>query len=55
MPRNQAINDSIGLTKAYDNGATSVIGNTLCIAGTHTSRYAYDDITEVPSVLRDFS
>ena len=55
MPQNQSINDSIGLTKAYDNGDTSVIGNALYIAGTHTIRDAYDDITNVPSVLRDAS
>ncbi|MFM7981253.1 MAG: hypothetical protein ACKPKO_18250 [Candidatus Fonsibacter sp.] len=55
LPRDQAINDSIGLTKAYDNGDTSVIGNTLYIAGTHTIRDAYDDITQVASVLRDAS
>jgi len=55
LPRDQAINDSIGLTKAYEDGNTHIIGNTLYIAGTHTIRDAYDDITKVPSVLRDAS
>ena len=49
----QAINDAIGLTKAYENGDTHIIGHTMYIAGTHTKRDAYDDIAEVPSVLRD--
>ena len=48
-----AINDAIGLTKAYEDGDTHIIGNTMYIAGTHTKRDAYDDITKVPSVLRD--
>ncbi|MFM7989252.1 MAG: hypothetical protein ACKPKO_59055, partial [Candidatus Fonsibacter sp.] len=55
MPRDQTIHDSIGLTKAVDNGDTSVEGNTLYIAGTHTIRDAYDNITKVPSTLRDAS
>ncbi|MFM7981566.1 MAG: hypothetical protein ACKPKO_19830 [Candidatus Fonsibacter sp.] len=55
MPWDQAINDFVGITKAYDDGDTHVIGNTLYIAGTHTARDAYDDITKVPSVLRDAS
>jgi hypothetical protein len=49
----QAINDAIGLTEAYKNGDTHIIGNTMYIAGTHTKRDAYDDITQVPPVLRD--
>ena len=36
----QAINDSIGLTKAYEDGDTHIIGNTMYIAGTHTKRDA---------------
>lgn len=55
QPRENAINDSIGLTKAYDDGNTHIIGNTLYIAGTHTPRDAYDDLTKVPSILRDVS
>ena len=51
----QAINDAIGLTKAYEHGDTQIIWNTMYIAGTHTQRDAYDDITKVPSVLRDES
>ena len=51
----QAINDAIGLTKAYENGDTHIIGNTMYISGTHTKRDAYDDITKVPSVLRNAS
>ncbi len=43
----QAINDAIGLTKAYEDGDTHIIGNTMYIAGTHTKRDAYDDITKV--------
>ena len=50
-----AINDAIGLTKAYEDGDTHIIGNTMYIAGTHTKRDAYDDITKVPSVLRNAS
>jgi hypothetical protein len=41
-----AINDAIGLTKAYEDGDTHIIGNTMYIAGTHTKRDAYDDITK---------
>jgi len=47
----QAIHDAIGLTKAYEDGDTHIIGNTMYIAGTHTKRDAYDDITKVPSVF----
>ena len=43
-----AINDAIGLTKAYEDGDTHIIGNTMYIAGTHTKRDAYDDITKSP-------
>jgi hypothetical protein len=41
-----AINDAIGLTKAYEDGDTHIIGNTMYIAGTHTKRDAYNDITK---------
>jgi hypothetical protein len=34
----QAINDAIGSTKAYENGDTHIIGNTMYIAGTHTKK-----------------
>ena len=48
-----AINDAIGLSKAYEDGDTHIIGNTMYIDGTHTQRDAYADITKVPSILRD--
>ncbi len=34
----QAVNDAIGLTKAYNDGDTHIIGNTMYIAGTHTKK-----------------
>ena len=34
----QAINGAIGLTKAYEDGDTHIIGNTMYIAGTHTKK-----------------
>ena len=42
----QAINDAIGLTKAYEDGDTHIIGNTMHIDGTHTHRDYYDDVTQ---------
>ena len=44
----QAINGAIGLTKACEDGDTHIIGNTMYIAGAHTKRDAYDDITKSP-------
>ena len=48
-PKNTGISDNEGLSKAYDSPNSIFIdGNKMYIAGTHTMRDVYDDITKVP-------
>ena len=48
-PKNTGISDNEGLSKAYDSSNSIFIdGNKMYIAGTHTMRDVYDDITKVP-------
>ena len=48
-PKNAGISDNEGLSKAYDSSNSIFIdGNKMYIAGTHTMRDVYDDITKVP-------
>jgi len=42
------ITDSEGLDRAYNQGDAYMHGDTLYIAGSHTARDWYDDITKVP-------
>ena len=44
----EQITDDIGIKRAYDDGATYVHGNTLYIAGSHTAKDWYDDVTKIP-------
>ncbi|MFM7989565.1 MAG: hypothetical protein ACKPKO_60645, partial [Candidatus Fonsibacter sp.] len=50
---NKELTDSDGLSRAYAHGDYAIIGDTLYIAGTHTQRNVYDDITKGQSTLND--
>lgn len=43
-----SVNDKIGLSRAYSQGDTYARGDTLYIAGSHTAKDWYDDVTKVP-------
>ena len=45
----EKFDDSEGLSKAYDQGDAHVIGQTLYIAGSHTARDWWDDVTKIPA------
>ena len=44
----KGITDDEGLDRAYSQGDAYAYGNTLYIAGSHTARDWYDDVTKVP-------
>ena len=44
-----AITDSEGLRRAYEQGDYYVHGRTMFIAGSHTARDWFDDFTKVPA------
>ncbi len=46
--RYDGITDSEGLRKAYDHGDYYVHGKTMFIAGSHTQRDWFDDVTKIP-------
>jgi len=41
--------DSEGLSKAYEQGDAVVMGQTLYVAGSHTARDWFDDVTKIPA------
>ena len=43
------ITDAEGLSKAYKHGDYYVHGKTMFIAGSHTTRDWFDDITKIPA------
>jgi hypothetical protein len=43
-----AITDATGLARAYEQGDAYAYGDTLYIAGSHTAKDWYDDLTKVP-------
>ena len=43
-----SITDAEGLQKAYQQGDTYAYGDTLYVAGSHTAKDWYDDVTKVP-------
>ena len=47
--RYSAITDSEGLRRAYAHGDYYIHGSTMFIAGSHTARDWFDDITKVPA------
>jgi len=47
--------DADGLSEAYKQGHTTIINNTLYIAGTSNSRDVYDDIFNIPNVWKHVS
>ena len=47
--RYTAITDSEGLRRAYAHGDYYIHGKTMFIAGSHTARDWFDDITKVPA------
>ena len=47
--KNNQITDSEGLRRAYEHGDYYVHGRTMFIAGSHTIRDWFDDITKVPA------
>jgi pimeloyl-ACP methyl ester carboxylesterase len=44
----KGISDKTGLERAYSQGDAYAYGNTLYIAGSHTAKDWYDDVTKVP-------
>lgn len=46
--RGKGITDTEGLQRAYEQGDAYPYGNTLYIAGSHTAKDWYDDVTKVP-------
>ena len=42
------ITDAQGLERAYKHGDYYVHGDTKCIAGSHTTKDWYDDVTKIP-------
>ncbi len=48
MTKGDGITDAEGLQRAYSQGDAYPHGNTLYIAGSHTAKDWYDDVTKVP-------
>ena len=46
--KGDAITDATGLSRAYEQGDTYAYGDTLYVAGSHTAKDWYDDVTKVP-------
>ena len=44
----RSITDATGLSRAYEQGDTYAYGDTLYVAGSHTAKDWYDDVTKVP-------
>ena len=44
----ETITDSEGISKAYEQGDYYIHGKTLYIAGSHTARDWFDDVTKIP-------
>jgi pimeloyl-ACP methyl ester carboxylesterase len=47
--RGRAITDKTGLERAYEQGDAYAHGDTLYIAGSHTARDWFDDVTKIPA------
>ena len=52
IPNKEYITDTItdaqGLERAYADGDYYIHGSTMCIAGSHTAKDFYDDVTKIP-------
>ena len=47
--RGDTISDKTGLERAYEQGDAYAYGDTLYIAGSHTARDWFDDVTKIPA------